>query len=57
MVIYLGKYPHFGPIQNSESSFSLITSISIKLSYHYAEYLLALVISTTFQTNIAQTVF
>ena len=51
------KNLHFGPIQNSESSFSLITSISTKLSYHYVEYLLALVISTTFQTNIAQAVF
>lgn len=51
------KSPHFRPIQNSENSFSLSTSISTKLSYHYAEYLLALVISATFQTNIALTVF
>lgn len=46
------KSPHFEPIQNSEGSFTLITSISTKLSYHYVEYLL--VISTAFQTSIAQ---
>lgn len=52
-----GKNPHFGPIQNSESSFSLITYISTRVGYNFIQYLLALFISSAFQTNITHTVF